>query len=65
MSTYHDRLERSFEHLAYGISRRPWLVILAMLALTATLAYGIRFIQTDTSNEAFLHQDDPILVAYE
>jgi hypothetical protein len=65
MSAYHDRLERSFEQLAYGISQRPWLVILVMLALTAGLAYGIRFIQSDTSNEAFLHQDDPILLAYE
>ncbi len=65
MSAYHDRLERSFEHLAYGICRRPWLVILGMLALTAGLAFGIRFIQSDTSNEAFLHPDDPILLAYE
>jgi predicted RND superfamily exporter protein len=65
MSKYHDRLERGFEHLAYGICHHPWLTILGMLALTAALAYGIQFIQSDTSNEAFLHKDDPILLAYE
>lgn len=65
MSRYHDRVERWFQTMAKRLCGRPWLALLAMLALTLVLAGGLRFIMVDTSNEAYLYPDDPIFVNFE
>ncbi|MEN8195962.1 MAG: efflux RND transporter permease subunit, partial [Pseudomonadota bacterium] len=65
MSDIRDHIERRFEHLAGFLCRRRWWVVAAALAVAAGLASGMARLTIDTSNEGFLHPDDPILVQYD
>ncbi|MBE9551989.1 MAG: MMPL family transporter [Proteobacteria bacterium] len=65
MPDIRDRIERRFEHLAAFLCRRRWWVVIAALAVAAGLASGMARLTIDTSNEGFLHPDDPILVQYD
>ena len=65
MSDIRDRIERRFEHLAGFLCRRRWWVVAVALMTAAGLASGMARLTIDTSNEGFLHPDDPILVQYD
>ena len=65
MTDIRDRIERRFEHLAAFLCRRRWWVAVAAFAVAAVLASGMARLTIDTSNEGFLHPDDPILVQYD
>ena len=64
MSELRRRIEAWFEALADWIFRRRWLALGLMLILVVLLASQIPKLTIDTSNEGFLHPDDPILTAY-
>ena len=64
MSTIRQRLENGFELLALTICRFRWLSLALMIASAAALASGVAKLEFDTSNEAFLHKDDPTLTLY-
>jgi len=57
-----ERWFAAWGHFAY---RRAWLVILAVLAVTGTLATRVPNLEIDTSTEGFLREDDPIRVEYQ
>lgn len=65
MTDIRDRIERRFEHLAAFLCRRRWWVTVAAFAVAAGLASGMGRLTIDTSNEGFLHPDDPILIQYD
>ena len=64
MTTVRKRLENGFEVLALGLYRFRWLSVATIIALAAVLSSGVAKLELDTSNEAFLHKDDPTLVRY-
>lgn len=64
MPDIRDRIERQFEHLAGFLCRRRWWVVAVALMTAAGLASGMARLTIDTSNEAFLHPDDPVLLQY-
>ncbi|MEE8272552.1 MAG: efflux RND transporter permease subunit [Alphaproteobacteria bacterium] len=64
MTDIRDRIERRFERLAAFICRRHWLVLAGVAVVAAGFASGVPLLTIDTSNEAFLHPDDPILTQY-
>ncbi len=64
MSAIRQRLEQGFEVLALTIWRFRWLSLALMIAVAAALASGMAKLEFDTSNEAFLHKDDPTLLRY-
>ena len=57
-------LENGFKILATAIWRFRWLSLATMITVAATLALGVAKLEFDTSNEAFLHRDDPTLMRY-
>jgi len=59
-----NRIEDGFERFARAIYRNPVKVIVLMLAITAAIVSQIPEITINTSMEAFLHEDDPAMVAY-
>jgi Predicted exporters of the RND superfamily len=59
------QIEARFEKLGFFIYAQPWRVILAALVLFGVLASQVPQIVIDTSNEAFLEPDDPILTQYD
>ena len=65
MTDIRDRIERRFEHLAAFLCRRRWWVTVAVFAAAFGLASGVSKLTIDTSNEGFLHPDDPILAQYD
>ena len=60
-----QRIEDGFESFADILCRYRYLALLAVLLATALAASGIRNVTIDTSNESFLHKDDPVLARYE
>ncbi len=64
MANVRNRIEHGFERLADGLWRFRFAVVVVMIVLTAALASGLAKITIDTSNEAFLHKDDPTLLRY-
>ena len=60
-----SKIEARFEKLGFFIYAQPWRVILAALVLFGVLASQVPHIVIDTSNEAFLEPDDPILTQYD
>ena len=62
---FKKRLELAFEMFAMRVCRYKYLVILAVLVMTAASASGLRGIAIDTSNESFLYPGDPVLIRYE
>ena len=65
MTSVKQRIENGFESFAAILCRYRFLAILAVLFATALAGSGIRSVTIDTSNESFLHKDDPVLARYE
>ena len=64
MPDIRDRIERRFEELAALICRHRWATVIAVAAVFAGFVSGQPRVTMDMSNEAFLHDDDPILTRY-
>ena len=64
MSDSRDRIERWFERLTASICRYRWVVLVLVALVAAGFVTGIPKLTFDTSNESFLHPDDPILTQY-
>ncbi|MCP5040331.1 MAG: MMPL family transporter, partial [bacterium] len=60
----HERVESGFEVWGHWIHRRRAIVIGVMLALPLALASQMSEIVMDVSNEAFLHEQDPVRIQY-
>ena len=60
-----SKIENQFEQLGYFVFAQRWKVILMALVLFGVLASQVPHIVIDTSNEAFLEPDDPILTQYD
>ena len=60
----HQRLENWFAIFGEFISNNPLKVILFTLILIAFPISQVPKIKIDTSNEGFMHEDDPMLVEY-
>jgi len=58
-------LERFFGLLGRLITKRPLIIIVALLALLALPISQLPKITMDTSNEGFMHPDDPVLLNYQ
>ncbi|MEE4354018.1 MAG: MMPL family transporter [Desulfatiglans sp.] len=65
MTGVRNRIERWFQAMAGVIFDWPWLFILIVAALLGGFVVQIPKLRLDTSNESFLHKDDPILSVYE
>ena len=65
MSGIRERIEGGFESFAALLCRHRIVAVLAVLLLTTATASGLRSVTIDTSNESFLHPDDPVLSRYE
>jgi predicted RND superfamily exporter protein len=65
MSGIRNRIEHWFELLASLVFDRPWLFIIISVAMVAGLAAQLPKLQLDTSNESFLHKNDPTLSIYD
>ncbi len=60
----HKRLENIFGRFGSFIANHPFLVILFSLLLIAFPISQLPKITMDTSNEGFMHKDDPMLINY-
>ena len=58
------KLEKLFGSMTRQVIRFRIPVLLAILACTVLAVSQIKSLQIDTSNESFLHEDDPILTTY-
>ena len=58
-------IEGRFEKLGYFIYARRWAVIVVSLLLFVAMASQLPNIKFDTSNEAFIEPDDPVLTQYD
>ena len=65
MSAIRNRIEHWFELLANLVFDRPWLFIIIIVAMVAGLAVQLPKLHLDTSNESFLHKNDPTLSIYD
>ncbi len=61
----HERIESGFEAWGYWVHRHRTLVIGLMLAVPLALASQMSEIVLDVSNEAFLHEQDPVRIQYD
>lgn len=50
---------------ADSIVRWPWLIILMTVALAATAAYGVRYVEFKNDYRMFFSEDNPQLRAFE
>jgi len=64
MSEFRQKVERGFETFAHQVYRWRWMVLLLTLFVAAGFASQMPKLTSATSNESFLHSDDPILLAY-
>ena len=64
MSKIRKKIERWFESFSLFICRYRWWTLVVMLGLVGGLGSQLPQITFDTSNESFLHPDDPTLMAY-
>ena len=64
MSSFRHGAETFFESLIGRVIRYRYGVVLIVLIIAGFLATNIRNLQFDTSNEGFLHPDDPIMETY-
>ena len=64
MTTSKKRAELFFEKSTALMIRFRLLVVITVLACTILSISQIRHLGVDTSNEGFLHDDDPILLTY-
>ncbi len=58
------RIELGFERWARWVVNRPFSVIMVSLGLTAALMAQLPNLTIDVSDESFLHEGDPVRVAY-
>jgi predicted RND superfamily exporter protein len=63
-SDFRDAIEQRFAAWGRFITHHPWLVILACLLIIGGTATQMKKLYIDTSVEIFLHEDDPIRIAY-
>jgi hypothetical protein len=61
----HEHVEREFEAWGHWVHRRRRLVITVMSLLPLMLASQMSQIVLDVSNEAFLHEQDPVRIQYD
>jgi predicted RND superfamily exporter protein len=64
LSEFRKKIERWFEAFGHIIYRRRWIAIVIMVLLVAGLGSQIPKLTVDTSNEGFLHENDPTLIQY-
>ncbi len=64
MIPWRKRIDHRFEALASWLGDHAGKALLLSLLVLMIAASGVRFLKIDTSNEAFLHADDPTLVTY-
>ena len=64
MDTIRNKIEAWFERYAHVVFHHRLKTIVIMLILTGALVSQIPKITIDTSTEGFLHEQDPVLVAY-
>ena len=64
MSEMRKKIELWFETLGHSIYRHRWITLVAMVLLVAGLGSQIHNLKVDTSNEGFLHEQDPTLIQY-
>ena len=65
MSSIRNRIEHWFELSANLVFDRPWLFIIVIVSMVAGLAAQLPKLHLDTSNESFLHKNDPTLSIYD
>ena len=65
MPEIRKKIEGWFESLAYLTFDKPWLFIFTIAVLVVFLASQLPKLHLDTSNESFLHENDPVLSIYE
>lgn len=58
------RAEQFFQRFSKTIIRFRWPTLIVALLISGLLASQIRHLTIDTSNEGFLHENDPILITY-
>lgn len=63
--TLRERIEDGLGAWAHFVFRFRWLIAIAMLAVTGTLASYIPSIELKMSTEDFLFEDDPARIAYD
>ncbi len=64
MSEIRKKIENNFETFGRAIYRHRIKTLVIMMMFIAAMASGTRKISFDTSTEALLHHDDPILFTY-
>ncbi len=64
MSVIKKRIEKQFEKSAHVFYRNPFKVLFIALLFIGALCYQIPQITVDTSTEAMLYVDDPIVAEY-
>ncbi len=65
MSSIRVRIEKSLETFAHFIYRHRYKTLFVMVVLVAVLASQLPRIETDTSTEGFLRENDPTRLTYE
>jgi len=58
------KAERFFQLFSETIIRFRWPALIVALLISGLLASQVRHLTIDTSNEGFLHENDPILITY-
>jgi uncharacterized protein len=64
MTVIHQKFEAWFAQFASMVYRRKYMALLSMFILTFALAGQTTKLTFDTRDEAFFHEDDPALIAY-
>jgi predicted RND superfamily exporter protein len=63
-SHWRDRIETIFEAWGTFACRHAVALILGVLLLSAALTSRVPLLETDVSTDSLLHEDDPVLIAY-
>ena len=58
------QIEAMLENFGHTLVRRKWIFLILMLAISLGLISQLPNITMDTSNEGFLHENDPTLITY-
>ena len=64
MSVQFSKASRSIEHLITTILRFRVVVLTGVFICAGLLGWQLQHLTFDTSNEGFLHEDDPYLITY-
>ena len=64
MSEFRKKIEEGFEKFSNLVYDHRLKTLLIMVVVIGALISGVRKSRFDTSTEAFLHTDDPILITY-